>query len=59
MFRSNDASPEAQAFRQAAVKARGCPRCGVPAGSACKTPSGGYYNPRYNVHKERLEWRSR
>jgi hypothetical protein len=48
-------SPQAQAARKAAVAAVACPKCGASKGFACQTAKGGYYNPRYNVHAERLQ----
>lgn len=51
---TTDNSHEAQALRQAAVDACDCPKCGALKGHACATTNGGYYNPRFNVHRQRL-----
>lgn len=37
-----------------AVRDRDCPKCGRKKGYPCKTKHGGYYNPRYFVHYERM-----
>jgi hypothetical protein len=35
------------------MQTRACPKCKQPAQLPCKTPTGGYYNPRYNLHAAR------
>lgn len=49
-----DNSPEAQAFRLAAIDSCDCPKCGATKGFGCKAKNGGSYNPRYMVHRPRL-----
>jgi hypothetical protein len=49
-----DNSPDAQAFRAAAVAAQDCPKCGATKGRPCVAAGGGNYDPRYVVHHARL-----